>query len=345
MLAPRAAPLHDRRIVLARIASALLVSFVLLCEGRADDAKVLALTDLVMGETNDARKAIAIGPTGQVYEPTNGAWVRTAPIGIADKVSVVGRASGVVVLADGAVYRLADNGWSAIRLHQKQKALMSAGGRSVAIVGRQLFALNESVNGEPKKLGAAPSGVTAIGAGPTSIVVATDRGLQRLGAGAGWKPIAKAPKRVDRLLDDRYALIDRGVADLVTGAVTPWPAEFRVGAVATVDGSASIAKELVGNAKPTPKAKGKAAAKKPRPTGTLVVAAGVLRGTPTMVVLGGGAVLATEEIGVTTPDGAVVLSNVLAADISPGGGRFEDFARLLVMSPNDLRNRPGRRTH
>lgn len=53
------------------------------------------------------------------------------------------------------------------------------------------------------------------------------------------------------------------------------------------------------------------------------------------------------RVGVTdtTPDGAVVLSNVLAADISPGGGRFQDFARLLVTKPDELRNRPGRRTH
>ena len=53
------------------------------------------------------------------------------------------------------------------------------------------------------------------------------------------------------------------------------------------------------------------------------------------------------RVGVTdtTPDGVVVLSNVLAADISPGGGRFQDFARLLVTKPDELRNRPGRRTH
>jgi hypothetical protein len=36
------------------------------------------------------------------------------------------------------------------------------------------------------------------------------------------------------LLDDRFALIDRGVADLDSGAVTAWPAGFRVGAATVV---------------------------------------------------------------------------------------------------------------
>ena len=31
-----------------------------------------------------------------------------------------------------------------------------------------------------------------------------------------------------------------------------------------------------------------------------------------------------------TPEDITVLSNVLAADIAPGGGRFEDFTQLLL---------------
>jgi hypothetical protein len=45
----------------------------------------------------------------------------------------------------------------------------------------------------------------------------------------------------------------------------------------------------------------------------------------------------------TLSDDAVVLSNLLAADIAPGGGRHEDFVRLLAMTVADLRDRPGRR--
>jgi len=39
----------------------------------------------------------------------------------------------------------------------------------------------------------------------------------------------------------------------------------------------------------------------------------------------------------------VVLSNLLAADVSPGGGRFEDFARLLETPPSQLADKPGLR--
>ncbi|MDQ3333706.1 MAG: hypothetical protein M4D80_00870 [Myxococcota bacterium] len=45
------------------------------------------------------------------------------------------------------------------------------------------------------------------------------------------------------------------------------------------------------------------------------------------------------RIGVTaeTPEDAVVLSNLLAADIAPGGKRHEDYAKLLATRPSELR--------
>ncbi len=42
-----------------------------------------------------------------------------------------------------------------------------------------------------------------------------------------------------------------------------------------------------------------------------------------------------------TPEAATVLSNALAADIRPGGGRFEDFTALLRSTPSELRNKAG----
>gem|GEM_PF-1734313 len=191
------------------------------------------LTDLLVPVGDDARKAIAIGPSGQVYEPDGkGAWVRDRAVTMTDTVAVVGRANGVVALAGGAVYRLADNGWSALRLVQKGKAVMSGGARSVAAVGRQLFALDKLAGGEVAKLALAPSAVLQIGAGTKALTIVTDRGLLRAeSAGAPWKPVARAPRRVERLIDDRWALTDRGPIDLKTGTVTPWPAGFRLGAV------------------------------------------------------------------------------------------------------------------
>jgi hypothetical protein len=48
-------------------------------------------------------------------------------------------------------------------------------------------------------------------------------------------------------------------------------------------------------------------------------------------------------VGPETPEDRVVLSNLLTADISPGGVRYEDFAKLLVMKRWQLANRPGLR--
>jgi hypothetical protein len=191
------------------------------------------LADLALPAGDDARDATAIGPRGEVYDPDGkGAWVRDRAITVSGDVVTTGRANGVVALANGAVYRLAENGWSAMRLVQKGKAVMSGGARSVAAVGRQLFALDKLAGGEVAKLAMAPQPVQMIGAGTKALTIQTERGLLRSeGPGAAWKAIARAPRRVDRLIDDRWALTDRGPIDLKTGNVTPWPTGFRLGAV------------------------------------------------------------------------------------------------------------------
>ena len=48
-------------------------------------------------------------------------------------------------------------------------------------------------------------------------------------------------------------------------------------------------------------------------------------------------------VGPQTSEDAVVLSNLLAADIAPGGGRRADYEQLLVTRPSELRARSGRR--
>ena len=55
--------------------------------------------------------------------------MRTQPFTTADTLSVIGRAGPDLVAAgDGVVYKLAPNGWSAIRLHQTAKAVMGLQG-------------------------------------------------------------------------------------------------------------------------------------------------------------------------------------------------------------------------
>jgi hypothetical protein len=183
---------------------------------------------------DDVRRAVAIGPGGEVYEPDGaGAWTRTKRVGTADTIERVGRAGGdVVAWGDGVVYKLAPNGWSAVRLHQKDKAVMASGPRAVAAVKRQLYSLEKVKAGEPEKIAVAPNTVTAIGAGK-SIVIATERGLARV-EGTKVNPIAGAPKQVVRLVDDRWAITATGAFDLRAGKATPWPGS-RPTATAAID--------------------------------------------------------------------------------------------------------------
>ena len=173
---------------------------------------------------DDARKAVVLGEGGQVFAPDpSGDYVRTRAFATADPPVIAGRAGGdVVVLGDGVVYRLAENGWSAIRLVQKGKAVMSGGKKSVAAVGRQLFALDRTAGGEPAKLALAPAPVLAIASGDAGVVIQTARGLLRL-QGATFKPIARAPRQIARLVSDRWVLTYRGAVDLKTGTTTVWP--------------------------------------------------------------------------------------------------------------------------
>ncbi|HEU0034582.1 MAG TPA: hypothetical protein VFQ53_28355 [Kofleriaceae bacterium] len=192
------------------------------------------LAALAPPTTDDALRAVAIGPDGEVYEPDGkGAWIRTQRITTADPIAIVGRADGAVIAnAGGAVYRLAPNGWSALRLVQQGKAITSGGSNAIAAVGRQLFALDRMERGEPAKLAVAPADVLAIagaqvakpGAKLPSYVVATDKGLLRPDKTGKLVAIAGAPKRVNRLVSDVWAITDKGALDLRTNKPVAWPA-------------------------------------------------------------------------------------------------------------------------
>jgi hypothetical protein len=188
----------------------------------ASSATLVALVP--EASNDDARKSIAIGARGEVFEPDGkGAWVRRQRTSTSESLSIAGRAGDAVIgWGNGIVYRLAANGWSAIRLHQKERAVASGGVRAIAAVGRQLFALDKTVNGEPAKLAVAPSNVIAIGAGPRGVIVQLDRGLFRL-QGARVGAIANAPKAIAKVVSDRWVLVADGAIDLKTGRKTGFP--------------------------------------------------------------------------------------------------------------------------
>ena len=214
---------------------------------RADTAPAQPPRIIALAPADDARNAIPIGPAGEVFEPDGkGAWVRRQRISTGDQLAHVGRASGAVIaFGEGVVYRLAPNGWSAIRLHQKERAVMSAGVRAVAAVGRQVFALDRTAGGEPLKLAVAPSKVLAIGAnGANGLVVQTDRGLFRI-EGARVTPVKNAPRQIERLVSDRWVLVSDGAIDLRTGRKTGWPPGVTIAtaAVTTDDRLVLVAKQ------------------------------------------------------------------------------------------------------
>ncbi|NVB76777.1 MAG: hypothetical protein HOV81_00145 [Kofleriaceae bacterium] len=195
-------------------------------------------TLVALAPAADARKAIAIGPAGQVYEPDgNGAWVRTQAGGVAETLVAATSVGGTVIA--GAVgstpFKLKGGAWTSIHLQLKTKAILGTGSRALAAVGKSIYALDSS---QPTKLADAPAPVTAL-AGGKAVVAATAKGLLRL-AGTAWKPIKKAPRSVNALVSDRFALVDKGVLDLETMKITSWPAGLRVTDATVVGGTAVV---------------------------------------------------------------------------------------------------------
>jgi len=214
-----------------------------------------------LAPADDARQAVVIGTTGEVYEPDGkGAWVHKLQSSTADALVAAGRAGGatggsaggatggsaggsaggsIVAIGEGVVYRLAANGWSAIRLVQHGKAILGAGVRSLAAVGRQLFALDQLTGGEPTRLALAPANILAIGAGANAIVLATDTGVWKL-EGAKLTALKAVPRRL-RIVSDRWAIVDRGAIDLTTAKLTRWPAGLAIGVAAAAPEDALVA--------------------------------------------------------------------------------------------------------
>jgi len=195
----------------------------------ADPAPAL----VALSPAADARLSVAIGPAGEVYEPDGaGAWTRTQRFTTATTLAIAGRAGAdVVASGGGVVYKLAPNGWSAIRLAQKGDVVMSGGLRAVAAVGRQLYWLDRTKAGEPEKLALAGGSVLAIGSGKT-VVFATDAGVFRVD-GTKLTVLGGAPRKVTAFVTDQWALVDRSVVDLRTNKPTSWPAGLVVGPVTT----------------------------------------------------------------------------------------------------------------
>ena len=209
--------LHVRALIVATIVLAGSLD-----SAHADRAKLAALAP-----ASDARKAVAIGPAGEIYEPDGqGAWVRRRAGGITEVVVAAATAGNTVIAgAKGSPpFKLKAGAWTALNLGLKARAILGSGSRVLAAVGKSVFALDRA---KPAKLAEAPESVNALAGSSSGIVIATDKGLMKL-VGAAWKPIKKAPKRVRALISDRWALVDRGALDLKSLKVIVWPAGIRI---------------------------------------------------------------------------------------------------------------------
>jgi len=236
-------------------------------------AAPLVIAALAPGD-RDARTAVVIGPSGQAYEPDGkGAWTRHHASAIADNVARATRAGSVVIVGSdtgpsgggpsaaqsgassgrgrasdpsglGPPYAFRAGVWDLVVLGLHAKAVLGRGPRATAAFGRQVFGLE---TGKPVRLADAPGPVAMLGAGIKAIVVETDQGLAK-NEGKGWKPIANAPKQVEALLDDRWALVDHGLLDLRSQKLTAWPAGFHVASAVAIDNDFVVAVGLQGAA-------------------------------------------------------------------------------------------------
>ena len=198
---------------------------------RADKPTLAALAP-----AHDARRAIAIGPAGQLYEPDgNGAWVRTKAGGLAEEVTGATAAGNTVfAAAKGAPpFKLKAGAWTAVNLGLKPKAILGSGSRVLAAVGKSVFALDKQT---PTKLADAPGPISALAASSTGVMIQTDKGLMKL-EGTVFKPlklVKKAPKTVRALLSDRWALVDRGAFDFKALKAFVWPAGVHIVEATTI---------------------------------------------------------------------------------------------------------------
>lgn len=189
-----------------------------------------------LAPASDARKAVAIGPSGQVYEPDGkGSWVRKRLGGTAVEITTATTIGGTVIAGTKGAppFKLKGGAWTAVFLAPKAKAIIGSGPRALAAVGKSVFALHAR-GGEPTKLADAPNHVLALGASASGAVIMTDKGMLKLEGGTAWKPVKKAPKTVRALIGDRWALLDKGALDLKTLKTIAWPAGVRIDEAAAI---------------------------------------------------------------------------------------------------------------
>ncbi|HUQ02885.1 MAG TPA: hypothetical protein VM261_10340 [Kofleriaceae bacterium] len=195
------------------VAAAVLLALVASIAATARTARADVIAAIAPA-TDDVRKTIVVGPSGQVYEPDgSGTWTRKSEGGVAADVrgAVVAGSALVVAGKSAPLYRRDPTGWIAMRLGERGKSVIGSGPRPAIAIGKNVFVWAGS---SWKRVGRTTANIAALwAASETKIVVATDAGLVRF-AGGGFAPVPAAPV----------------VAGLGSGGPTSWAVTADAGA-------------------------------------------------------------------------------------------------------------------
>ena len=197
------------RVHARRLGQAAAVAVALATAARTAAAPAPAVIATI-APASDARRAIVLGPSGQVYEPDGrGAWIRRHAGGVATTIDVATRAADDAIAGGrGALYRWSGGTWTAIFVGRNAKAIVSRGARALYAIGRAVYTL------DGKKLADAPAPVVALGAGPSGVVARTKNGTFRR-TGTTWQRV-EIPEDVE-LASDRWATAGARVVELASG--------------------------------------------------------------------------------------------------------------------------------
>jgi hypothetical protein len=144
--------------------------------------------------TDDVRKSILVGPSGQVWEPDGaGTWTRKSEGGVAADVHGATLAGTTLVVAgkSAPLYRRDPVGWIAMRLGERGRTVVGTGPRPSIAIGKTVFVWAGTTW---KRVGRTAGNVIALwAASDVKVVAATDTGLGKLAGAGAFAPIPAAP--------------------------------------------------------------------------------------------------------------------------------------------------------
>ncbi len=163
----------------------LAVALVIATSARADTLAAVAPAG------DDVRKALLVGPSGQVWEPDGaGTWTRRAEGGVSADVRGAAVASSALIVAgkSAPLFRRDGDRWTAMRLGERGRTVVGTGPRPSLAIGKLVFVWTGTTW---KRVGRTTGAITALwAASETKVYAGSDSALVKLAGGGGFGPIA-----------------------------------------------------------------------------------------------------------------------------------------------------------